>query len=187
MLEKIISGGRTGADRAALDFAIRHRIHHGGWGPKGRLAEDGPLPKKYKLADSPTASYQRQTEQNVLGSDGTLIVSRGRLTGGEAYTRTMAKKHNRPILHIELNTHEVLQASLEILTWLDENNVKVLNVAGPRASQDAKIYKAVKEVLEILLILESKKDRIPGSLQRGKTCTFKNIEGQRTLTQQFFG
>jgi hypothetical protein len=90
----------------------------------------------------------------------------------------MAKKHNRPVLHIELNKHEVLQASLEILTWIDDNNVQVLNVAGPRASQDAKIYKGVKEVLEILLILESKRDRSPGSLQLNKAHTYKNIRAR---------
>jgi len=72
MLKKIISGGQTGADRAALDFAIKHKIPHGGWVPKGRLAEDGQLPKKYKLTEMPTTDYQKRTEQNVIGSDGTV-------------------------------------------------------------------------------------------------------------------
>lgn len=151
MFEKIVSGGRTGADRAALDFAIKHGIPHGGWGPKGRLAEDGPLPKRYKLAESPTTSDQRQTEQNVLGSDGTLIVSHGRLTDGAAHARMTAKKHNRPVLAIELSTDSVPQASRKITTWLDENNIQVLYVTGPRALQDAKIYRGVKDVLESLL------------------------------------
>ena len=73
MLEKIVSGGQTGADRAALDFAISKKIPHGGWVPKGRLAEDGPLPKKYKLQEMSTDSYQDRTEQNVIDADGTVI------------------------------------------------------------------------------------------------------------------
>ena len=91
MLEKIVSGGQTGADRAALDFAIKQKIPHGGWVPKGGLAEDGPLPKKYKLTEMPTDSYQERTEQNVIDSDGTVIISHGKLTGGSAYTQKMAK------------------------------------------------------------------------------------------------
>ena len=121
MLKKIISGGQTGADRAALDFAIKQKIPHGGWVPKGRLAEDGPLPKKYKLTEMPTDSYQERTEQNVIDSDGTVIISHGKLTGGSAYTQKMAKKHGRPCLHVDLNKLDVLPAALEILTWLDEH------------------------------------------------------------------
>ena len=77
MIKMIISGGQTGADRAALDVAIEHNFPHGGWIPKGRLTEDGPLPEKYLLKEMPTDSYPRRTEQNVIDSDGTLIISRG--------------------------------------------------------------------------------------------------------------
>ena len=75
MITKIISGGQTGADRAALDFAIKMKIPHGGWIPKGRLAEDGPLPEKYQLLEMSTTSYPKRTEQNVIDSDATLILS----------------------------------------------------------------------------------------------------------------
>ena len=92
---KIISGGQTGADRAALDFAIKHNIPHGGWMPKGRKAEDGPLPDRYQLEEMPTASHRARTEQNVIDSDGTVIISHGILTGGSAYTAKMARKHSR--------------------------------------------------------------------------------------------
>jgi hypothetical protein len=78
MINKIISGGQTGADRAALDFALKFNIPHGGWIPKGRIAEDGPLPAKYQLQEMPTSSYPKRTEQNVIDSDGTLIFSRGK-------------------------------------------------------------------------------------------------------------
>ena len=87
MNEKIISGGQTGADRAALDFAIKYFIPHGGWIPKGRLTEEGRLDDKYKLKEMPTGSYPARTEKNVKDSDGTLIFSRGKPTGGTDYTR----------------------------------------------------------------------------------------------------
>ena len=82
MIKRIISGGQTGADRAALDFAIKMDLPHGGWIPKGRLAEDGPLPEKYQLQEMPTQNYPKRTEQNVIDSDGTLIITHGKLTGG---------------------------------------------------------------------------------------------------------
>ena len=111
MLDKIVSGGQTGADRAALDFAIKHKIPHGGWVPKGRLAEDGPIPSKYKLTEMPTDNYKERTEQNVIDSDGTLIISHGKLTGGSAYTGKMAKKHSRPYFHVDLKEIDVLSSS----------------------------------------------------------------------------
>ena len=87
MIKRIISGGQTGADRAALDVAIKLGIPHGGWIPKGRRTEDGSLPVKYQLEEMPTASYPKRTERNVLGSDGTPIISHGKLVGGSAVTR----------------------------------------------------------------------------------------------------
>jgi hypothetical protein len=183
MLEKIISGGQTGADRAALDFAIKHKIPHGGWVPKGRLAEDGPLPKKYKLTEMPTDSYQDRTEQNVIDSDGTVIISHGKLTGGSAYTQKMAKYYSRPCLHIDLRKHDVLPAAIEMLTWIDESNIKVLNVAGPRASKDPKIFKLVKEVLECLPILEASRKHILGSLRFSKVPTDKSIKMPETVDE----
>ena len=103
MVKRIISGGQTGADRAALDVAIILNIPQGGWVPKGRLAEDGPIHTKYQLQEMPTDSYKARTEQNVIDSDGTLIISHGELTGGSAYTRKMAMKHGKPWYHADLN------------------------------------------------------------------------------------
>ena len=97
MLRKIISGGQTGADRAALDAAIELGIPHGGWIPKGRLTEDGPLPDRYQLVEMPTASYPKRTEQNVIDSDGTLIVTHGKLTGGSALTQKLARSMDAPV------------------------------------------------------------------------------------------
>jgi hypothetical protein len=153
MIEKIVSGGQTGADQAALDVAIELGVPYGGWIPKGRLTEDGFLPAKYLLQEMPTESYALRTEQNVIDSDGTLIISHGRLTGGSALTRQYADKHDRPCLHIDLNKNDPLEASLKIAIWISKNRIGVLNVAGPRASKDPGIYAAVSEVLESALHL----------------------------------
>jgi hypothetical protein len=96
MIERIVSGGQTGADQAALDIAIELEIPHGGWVPKGRKTERGTLPAKYQLQEMPTNSYPKRTEQNVIDSDGTLIIVHGELSGGSEYTRKMAIKHNKP-------------------------------------------------------------------------------------------
>ena len=148
MLRKIISGGQTGADRAALDFAIKMEIPHGGWIPKGRLAEDGPLPPEYNLKEMRTKSYPRRTEKNVVDSDGTLIVSHGKLTGGSQYTMDMAILHEKPWLHIDLNETPTPEAAQKVIDWTLDNQIETLNVAGPRASKDPKIYRAVFELLE---------------------------------------
>ena len=149
MIKKIISGGQTGADRAALDFALKYYILHGGWIPKGRIAEDGPLPDKYQLREMPTDSYPKRTEQNVIDSDGTLIFSRGKPTGGTDYTRKMVLKHKRQLLHIDLNLRTSYDAAHLISSWIDLQHIKILNVAGPRASKDPTIYSDVFRVLEM--------------------------------------
>ena len=136
MIKKIISGGQTGADQAALDTAIKLKIPHGGWIPKGRITEGGPFPDKYQLVEMPTDSYPKRTEQNVIDSDGTLIISHGSLTGGSAYTRKMAMKPGKPWYHIDLNKLPTFQAGMLIENWIKNNKIEILNVAGPRAAKD---------------------------------------------------
>jgi hypothetical protein len=148
MIKKIISGGQTGADQGALDAAIKLDIPHGGWIPKGRMTENGPLPEKYQLKEMPTQGYPERTEQNVIDSDGTLIISRGELTGGSDYTREMAIKHGRPFLHLDLMKTAAFKAASVVNAWIVENDIKVLNVAGPRASKDPLIYNDVLKIIE---------------------------------------
>ncbi|MGD1986335.1 MAG: putative molybdenum carrier protein [Desulfobacterales bacterium] len=154
MIRKIISGGQTGADQAALDAAMKLGIPHGGWIPKGRLTEKGPLPGSYKLTEMPTSSYRLRTEQNVIDSNGTLIISHGHLNEGSDYTRKMALKHQRPWLHIDLNKTPAFKAATLIRSWLDEYEIDILNVAGPRASKDDQIYSAVFKLIESVHYLE---------------------------------
>ena len=148
MIRKIISGGQTGVDQAALDAAIKLDVAHGGWIPKGRITESGPLPEKYNLRETRSSSYAERTAKNVQDSDGTLIISRGLLTGGSEYTREMALKHKRPWLHIDLNQKAAFQAANAINQWILQNEIEILNVAGPRASKDPDIYKDAFNILE---------------------------------------
>ena len=125
MIKKIISGGQTGADRAALDVAIRLGIPHGGWIPKGRLTEKGPLPERYRLQEMPTDSYPARTEQNVIDSDGTLIIGRGKLTGGTDYTRHMTLKHKKQLLGIDLDQIGLYDAASLVASWIKMRRIAV--------------------------------------------------------------
>ena len=152
MLARIISGGQTGADRAALDVALKFDIPHGGWLPQGRLSEDGRLPEKYNLKEMSTESYAARTEQNVIDSDGTVIFSHGKPSGGTDFTRQMAVKHGKHMLGIDLNLTRSIDAASSIVSWIQSRSIKILNVAGPRASEDACIYKDVFQILEMVFL-----------------------------------
>lgn len=153
MILKIISGGQTGADRAALDLAIKMGLPHGGSVPKGRLAEDGRIPDRYNLTEMSTESYPARTEQNVLDADGTLIISHGELSGGSKLTLDLAEKHKRPCLHLDLLKVPGFFSATEVSEWINDNRIEILNVAGPKASGDPKIYDETKKVLESAILL----------------------------------
>ncbi len=152
LLQKIVSGAQTGADRAALDFAIENYLEYEGFVPKGRLAEDGVIPAIYQnLIETESTNYAERTELNVLHSDATLIVSHGALKGGSLYTKKMAEKHGKPYLHIDFERISLEQAAQKLREWIISINCRILNVAGPRASSDPQIYQKTKALLELLL------------------------------------
>lgn len=153
VLEKIVSGGQTGADRAALDTALKFNLPHGGWLPLGRKTEDGPLAAVYRLKEMETADYPSRTRQNILDSTGTVIISRGPLSGGSKLTRSFARVTGRPNCHIDLLTHDIFESAVILQSFILENRITVLNVAGPRASRDAGIYQDVKTILEAVLYM----------------------------------
>lgn len=153
MIKKIFSGGQTGADQAALDAAIKYNFPHGGWIPKGRKTEDGRLPDEYKLQEMSTDSYKERTEQNVIDSHGTVIISYGDLTGGSKLTEKLAEKHLKPCLYIDLYNTPAFMASSIINSWVILHKIKTLNVAGPRASKDPDIYQNVKYIIEGVILL----------------------------------
>jgi hypothetical protein len=161
MIEKIISGGQTGVDRAALDVATKLGIPYGGWIPKGRITEEGPLPEKYQMQEMPTESYAARTEQNVIDSDGTVIICRGKPTGGSDYTREMALKHKKHLLHIDLNLTTSFDAASLVSSWIKLHQIKILNVAGPRATKDPNVYVDVFRILEWALKIYRLEDTSP--------------------------
>jgi hypothetical protein len=146
--QKIVSGGQTGADRAALDFAIAQRLPHGGWCPKGRRAEDGPIDGRYQLKETPSANYVQRTEWNVRDSDGTVVFSIAEvLTGGSKKTVELARKHGRPVLHLS-KASGASAAEAALRRFIGEHGIRALNVAGPRASKEPEVAAFVREVLE---------------------------------------
>ena len=153
MLKKIISGGQIGADQGALDAAIKYNFPHGGWIQKGRKTQMGTLPDKYKLKEMSVSGYKERIEQNVIDSDGTVIISHGNLSGGADYSQKMTEKHNRPSLHIDLNETPAFIAASKINTWIIENDIELLNVAGSRASEDSDIYRDTFYIVEGTILL----------------------------------
>lgn len=151
MIQKLISGGQSGADLAALDVALRYQIPHGGWCPKGRLSEDGCIPLRYKLTETPSTSYLQRTEWNVRDSDATVIFTLTRpLSRGSMRTLQFAQKHQKPCIHIGPGNVPVsyLPDPDRLAAFLAENRVKVLNVAGSRESKAPGIHRWVMSVLE---------------------------------------
>lgn len=148
MIERVVSGGQTGVDRAALDVALRLGIPCGGWCPRGRLAEDGPISPAYPLQETPTNAYPERTNWNVRDADGTLILTPGPAEGGTAYTIVCAKLHQRPYLVIDLLGEARVETAQR---WARDHGVKVLNVAGPRESTYPGVYQLAVHFLETLL------------------------------------
>lgn len=146
--DKIISGGQIGVDRAALDVALEFGFPCGGWCPKGRKAEDGPLSDRYPLKETPLEEYSQRTEWNVRDSDGTLVLTHGQPQGGTAYTMECATQLGRPCLVLDL---AALPSMSAIWAWAREHGVRVLNVAGPRESKSPGIYSEAVHALRRLL------------------------------------
>ncbi|MGJ7918841.1 putative molybdenum carrier protein [Massilia sp. LXY-6] len=139
----VVAGGQAGADRAALDFAIEQGISHGGWCPKGRKSEDGTLPDRYWLKETPAASYLQRTEWNVRDSDATLIFTLDdKLDGGSKHTAAFADSLGKPWLHVRPGVHPKYVAR-----FLARHGVKILNVAGKRESSAPGIGELVRQVL----------------------------------------
>jgi predicted Rossmann-fold nucleotide-binding protein len=148
MFEKVISGGQTGVDRAALDVALELGVPTGGWCPKGRKAEDGSLASRYPLTETPSEEYWQRTEWNVRDSDGTLVLTRGVPTEGTAYTIEVARKLGKPCL-VQYLTQAPSESAVK--AWVDEHKVRVLNVAGPRESKCPGIYAQASQFLRTIL------------------------------------
>lgn len=148
MVVKIISGGQTGADRAALDVARELGLASGGWVPRGRRAEDGAIPPRYQgLVETDSGAYECRTELNVRDADATVIFTFGPLTGGSALTATLAQSLGKPVLTLDLERAAEDQAVAELCRWIGQTHPRILNVAGPRLSAEPRIAEATASVL----------------------------------------
>lgn len=148
-LRKIVSGGQTGVDRAALDWALASGVPCGGWCPLGRWAEDGPIDVRYPLRETPDVKPALRTEWNVRDSDGTLIVTlAGRITGGTLLTDNLAKCLSRPLLHLSEADGSATEQEELLRRFIDQNEISTLNVAGPRESGEPGVGRFVAGLLE---------------------------------------
>lgn len=135
LIERLVSGGQTGADRAGLDAAIALGIPHGGWCPRGRRAEDGRIPDRYPLTETPGANYLQRTEWNVRDSDGTVVFTLARRVGGGSLrTVQFAERHMMPCLHIARDAGG--DAAPLLWDFIGRHGIRVLNVAGSRESKE---------------------------------------------------
>ena len=151
MLLKIVSGGQTGVDRAALDVALKHGIECGGWCPEGRLDEVGQIPTRYPVRELPGGTFDDRTRANVKDSDGTVIFYFEELRGGSAFTLECCEELKKPCCLIDAQQLRADEAGKRLRAFLDEANVEVMNAAGPRQSDWPEGYAYARAAIEAAL------------------------------------
>ncbi len=150
MVTTISSGGQSGVDRAALDVALQLNLACRGWCPRGRLSEQGQIPNRYPLKETPSADPTQRTKWNVRDADATLILAAGVLAGGTPLARDCAVRQEKPHLVVD-PTGASIAVATEISEWLDAREIRILNVAGPRESASPGIYDAAAKLLRAVL------------------------------------
>ncbi len=145
---KIISGGQTGVDRAALDVALKHGIKCGGWCPAGRLDEFGRIPDQYLLQELEGGGFTERTLLNVKDSDGTVIIYPGKLSGGTDQTVRFCVEQQRPHQLIDASKISAEDAAKLISDFVRKHKIKILNVAGPRQSEWPEGYDLASRALD---------------------------------------
>jgi hypothetical protein len=145
---RIVSGGQTGVDRAALDVAMALGLPVGGWCPAGRWAEDGPIAVRYPLRETPSPDTRERTQWNVCDADGTLLITADEPSPGTALTLAFARRVGRPVYLWTVTAPPDPDA---FRRWLKLSDVEALNVAGPRESESPGIYDAARTLLQTLL------------------------------------
>ncbi len=154
MIRKIVSSGRTGVEMAGLDVAVKLGIDYGGWAPRGMRNEQGSLPARYGLQQVAAMGFKHAMEQNILNSDGTLLITRGRRCAETRYAVETALRCQRQLLHVDLSQHSAFEAASLTASWASLQNISVVFVTGPSAHHDANIYDHAKKILETAVYLE---------------------------------
>jgi hypothetical protein len=150
---KIVSGGQTGVDRAALDVALKHGIPCGGWCPAGRLDEFGRIPDYYPIRELEIGGFVERTWQNVKDSDGTIIIYPGTLAGGTKQTVHFSSELQRPYQLIDASKLSAGDAARLIADFVREHKIDIVNVAGPRESEWPAGYDYTLRALDAFLRL----------------------------------
>jgi Circularly permutated YpsA SLOG family len=154
MFRKIVSGGQTGVDRAALDVALKHGIECGGWCPAGRVDEFGRIPNRYPVKELEHGSFAERTLQNVKDSDGTIVIFLAKLRGGTEFTVECCKQLQRPHKLIDAAKMSASEAAGAIVDFVRDHKIEILNVAGPRQSEWPEGYeyacRAIDQALRVL-------------------------------------
>ena len=148
---KIISGGQTGVDRAALDVALKHRIKCGGWCPAGRTDEDGKIPDRYPVKELKKGGNEARTAQNVRDSDGTIVIYFHELSGGTAYTVGCCIQDRQPHRLIDAAKYSAEDAATLMVAFLVSHDIEILNIAGPRESEWVGAYKYAFRAVDVFL------------------------------------
>ncbi len=157
MLKKIVSGGQTGVDRGALDAALDAGFPCGGWSPEGRTAEDGAIAERYPVVELPGAGYRQRTKQNVLDSDGTLVIFFGELAGGTLETVRFCEQLGKPALVCDGEKKSPDSIASEARSFAESNGIASLNVAGPRESTHPGARAFAAKVIAAVIRIEAER------------------------------
>jgi hypothetical protein len=152
-LRKIISSGRTGVELAALDVAVHLGIGHGGWAPRGLRNEAGPISGIYGIVEHDALGYRQAMEQNIVHSDGTLVLTRGKKSPETRHAVETALKHQRQLLHVDLSQHSGFEGASLIRSWIDLQKVRVVFVTGASEPEEPNIYAQTRKILETAIYL----------------------------------
>lgn len=152
---KVISGGQTGVDRGALDAALDHGFPCGGWCPPGRMAEDGPIDDIYPMSEMAYGSYPERTRQNIIDSDGTVIIYSGKPEGGTKVTLENCLQLGKPYELINTQETPVREAAGLIMSFIQSRSINILNVAGPRQSKNPELYDYAYKTVSLVLETDS--------------------------------
>ena len=153
MIRKIVSSARTGVELAGLDVAVKLGLEYGGWAPRGMRNDNGLIPAKYGLMEASAVGFQFAMQQNIIDSDGTLLVTRGRKSDEMRYAAQAALRHQRQLLHADLSQHSAFEAASLISSWASLHHIRIVFITGPSAAQDSAIYRQVRKILETAFYL----------------------------------